>query len=318
MTLSELRYIVAVAREQHFGRAAQACFVSQPTLSVAVKKLEGELGVVIFERGVNKVALTPVGKQIVAQGQLVLEAAAKVKHIANRGDAAPEPLRIGVIYTIGPYLLPHLIPILRSSSPSMPIIVEEGFTAELRVRLKNGSLDAIILSAPFREAGVEIAPLYSEPFVVLLPISHPWTQKPTVRSADLADETVLLLGPGHCFRDQVLAECPACLGSGAQTDLQKTLESGSIETIRHMVASGVGVTVLPCTAAGAEEYSRRLLAIRRFADKTPSRQVILAWRRGYPRLQTIAALGDAVRSCPMSCVRMAKPPPSPSPLDAGT
>ena len=305
MTLNEFRCIVAVAREQHFGRAAKACFVSQPTLSVAVKKLENKLGVVVFERGPNKVVLTAIGKQIVAQAQQVLEAAEKVESIARGGgDPLVAPLRIGVIYTIGPYLLPHLIPILRERVPEMPIIVEEGFTADLRVRLKQGGLDAIILSNPFHEPGVATTPLYREPFVVVLPVNHPWARKKAVHTKDLADETVLLLGQGHCFRDQVLEECPACLGSGPQADLQKTLEGGSIETIRHMVASGVGVTVLPCTAAGAEEYSRRLLVTKRFSDKTPTREVILAWRKGYPRVQAIDALRLAIHACPMSGARM--------------
>ena len=305
MTLNELKYIVAVARERHFGRAAKSCFVSQPTLSVAVKKLEEQLGAVLFERGPGQVLPTPVGKQVVAQAQRVLEAADKVARIAQGGgNPLVEPLRIGVIYTIGPYLLPHLIPILRERVPGMPIIVEEGFTADLRVMLKQGSLDAIILSNPFHESGVETVPLYEEPFVVVLPRAHPWAQREAVHSEDLADETVLLLGQGHCFRDQVLEECPSCLGSGPQPDLQKTLEGGSIETIRHMVAGGVGVTVLPCTAAGAEEYSRRLLVIKRFADKTPAREVILAWRKGYPRLPAIEALRRAIHACPMSCARM--------------
>lgn len=305
MTLSEFRYIVAVARERHFGRAAKSCFVSQPTLSVAVKKLESELGVTLFERAPGNVVLTPAGRQIVARAQQVLEAADKIKMIAQRGGNPPvEPLRIGVIYTIGPYLLPGLIPILRDQAPAMPIIVEEGFTHELRVRLKQGSLDAIVLSAPFNEPGVAAVPLYHEPFVVVLSVSHPWAQQAAVHTEDLADETVLLLGQGHCFRDQVLEECPSCLGSGPQADLQKTFEGGSIETIRHMVASGVGVTVLPCTAAGTEEYSRRLLAIKRFSDKTPAREVILAWRKSYPRLRAIEALRHAIHSCPMSCVRM--------------
>ena len=209
-----------------------------------------------------------------------------------------------MIYTIGPYLLPHLIPTLREQVPDMPIIVEEGFTADLRVRLKQGSIDALILSSPFREPGVEIAPLYREPFVVVLPLSHPWARKNAVHTEDLSDETVLLLGQGHCFRDQVLEACPACLGSGPQPDLQKTLEGGSIETIRHMVASGVGVTALPRTAAGVEEYSQRLLAIKEFADKTPTREVILAWRKGYPRVQATEALRRAIQSCPLRGAQM--------------
>lgn len=304
MTLNELRYIVAVARERHFGRAAKSCFVSQPTLSVAVKKLEEELGITIFERGSGEFVLTPVGKQVVSQAQLVLESAAKVKHIATRGgDHLLEPLRIGVIFTIGPYLLPHLIPILREQVPEMAIIVEEGFTSDLRARLKQGSLDAIIVSNPFVETGIETTVMYHEPFVIVLPISHPRASQPHVHSRELESETVLLLGQGNCFRDQVLEACPGCKQNN-RDDLQKSLESGSIETIRHMVASGVGITVLPCSAAGAEEYSRRLLSIKRFSDISPFRDVILAWRRGFPRDQAISAVSGAIRSCPMSCVEM--------------
>ncbi len=303
MTLAELRYIVAVARERHFGRAAQACFVSQPTLSVAVKKLENELNVILFERGKNEVMVTPIGEQIVNQAQRTLEAAGKITRIAATDDnGMSEPLRIGVIYTIGPYLLPHLIPALRDLTPNLQVIIEEGFTADLRVRLKQGNLDAIILARPFSESGVEILPLYREPFVVVLPRSHPWSERKSVHRDDLAEETVLLLGKGHCFRDQVLEECPGCLRIGHQDDLQKTLEGGSIETIRHMVASGVGVTVLPCSAAGAEEYSRRLLSIKRFTGKTPTREVILSWRKGFPRIEAITALSKAVHSCNMTCV----------------
>jgi len=305
MTLNELKYIVAVARERHFGRAARSCFVSQPALSVAVKKLEGQLGIVLFERASHQVMPTPVGRQIVAQAQLVLEAAREVRRIAQgHTDPLVEPLRVGVIYTIGPYLLPHLIPVLRERVPAMPIIVEEGFTADLRVQLKHGGLDAIILSSPFTEPGVDAVAVYREPFVVVLPRAHPLAQRDAVHSDALADETVLLLGHGHCFRDQVLEECPSCASAGPHADLQKSLEGGSIETIRHMVAGGVGVTVLPCTAAGAEEYSRRLLAVRRFADKTPTREVIIAWRKGYPRLAAVEALRQAICACNMTCARM--------------
>ena len=304
MTLSELKYIVAVARERHFGKAANSCFVSQPTLSVAVKKLEEELGVKLFERGSSEVVLTTIGKQVISQAQQVLEGAQKLKEIAAGEDPFTDPLRIGVIYTIGPYLLPHLIPILRERIPEMPIIVEEGFTSELRTRLKQGNLDAIIISKPFEEPGVETIPLYDEPFVVVLPISHPWAQKEQISRDELATETVLLLGQGNCFRDQVLQECPGCLRPGQQDDLQRTLESGSIETIRHMVASGVGVTVLPCSAAGAEEYSRRLLSIKRFSGAAPSREVAIAWRKGYPRFPAIMAVKEAIHDCPMSCVDM--------------
>ncbi len=305
MTLSELRYIVAVAREKHFGRAARSCFVSQPTLSVAVKKLEEELGITIFERGASEIVLTAVGKQVVAQAQQVLESANQVKQIAKSGSShLVEPLRIGVIFTIGPYLLPHLIPILREQVPEMAIIVEEGFTADLRVKLKQGSLDLIIVSNPFKEPGVDTRIMYKEPFVVVVPISHELASTDTVHSRSLESETVLLLGHGNCFRDQVLAGCPGCEAGAEHGELQKSLESGSIETIRHMVASGVGITVLPCSAAGAEEYSRRLLAVKRFKDIAPMRDVILAWRKGFPRGKAVTAVSQAILSCPMSCVEM--------------
>jgi LysR family hydrogen peroxide-inducible transcriptional activator len=305
MTLSELKYIVAVARERHFGRAAASCFVSQPTLSVAVKKIEEELDVVIFERGSNEVVLTPIGKQIVDQAQRVLESADKVKQIAKTGSShLEEPLRIGVIFTIGPYLLPNLIPILREQVPEMAIIIEEGFTADLKTKLKQGSLDLIIVSNPFQESGVASRTMYREPFVVVVPISHPMSASDSINSQELENETVLLLGKGNCFRDQVLSECPGCQSGGEHGELQKTLESGSIETIRHMVASGVGITVLPCSAAGAEEYSRRLLAVKRFSDISPTRDVILAWRKSFPRDKAITAVAQAIQSCSMSCVEM--------------
>lgn len=305
MTLTELRYIVAVARERHFGRAAETCCVSQPTLSVGVRKLEEELGIRLFERGHNDVSPTLLGEQVVAQAQRVLEAAEGVKRIAKRGaDPLSEPLRIGLIHTIGPYLLPHLIPVLREQAPQMPILVEEGYTADLRLKLKRGALDLIVISYPFAESGVETLPLYDEPFVVLLPAGHPWNQRSEIPAQDLASETVLLLGEGHCFRDQVLEACPGCLRSAADGGLQQTLVGSSLETIRHMVASGIGITVLPCSSAGADEYSRRLVTIRRFAGRTPRRRVALAWRKGFLRPRAIEVLHDAINRCPLSCLRL--------------
>lgn len=302
MTLTELRYVVAVARERHFGRAAQSCFVSQPTLSVAIKKLEDELGVVIFERGSSDILPTRIGEQIISQSLLLLESADKLRRIASRGSThLQEPLRIGIIYTVGPYLLPFLIPILCEHAPEMSIIVEEGFTDDLQNKLKSGNLDVIIVSNPFEVPGVKTRVLYREPFVVVVPLSHPLASRESVLSEDLSAETVLLLGRRNCFRLQVLKECPTCQENEGG-DLQQSLEAGSLETIRHMVASGVGVTVLPCTAAGASEYSKRLLAIKRFADIRPARDVILAWRKGFPRAEAIESLFAAIHSCPMSCV----------------
>lgn len=306
MTLTELRYIVAVAHERHFGRAAAVCYISQPTLSVAVRKLEEELGVKLFERGRTEITPTPIGERIIVQAQRTLEEAAAVKQIAGEsGDPLAGPLRLGVIYTIGPYLLPHLIPLMRERAPQMQLLVEEDYTANLSAGLKQGELDVIVIALPFEMRGIDTQPLYDEPFVILLPLSHPLSQRKTVRMADLERTTMLLLGPGHCFRDQVLEACPGCLQSGTSDDgLQRTLQGGSLETIRHMVAGGIGVTVLPCSAAGADQYSQRLVTIRRFAGASPSRRVALAWRKSFPRLQAVEVLRQAITECPMSCVEM--------------
>ncbi|MCW5585951.1 MAG: LysR family transcriptional regulator [Chromatiales bacterium] len=304
MTLNELKYIVAVARERHFGRAAETCFISQPTLSVAVKKLEEELGLSLFERRKGEVSVTPVGEQIVAQAQRVLEEASNIRQIARRGqDQLDGALRLGAIYTIGPYLLPHLIPQLAERAPKMPLVIEENYTASLAEKLKRGELDVILISLPFDEPGVLTMPLYREPFVLLLPSSHPLNQKASFQVGDLRNENVLLLGAGHCFRDQVLQVCPDCLRrSTAEGSPVQTLEGGSLETIRYMVASGLGVTILPCSAAGADRFSERLLSIRRFDHDAPSRTIALAWRKSFPRPQAITALRDAVLGCEMSCV----------------
>ena len=305
MTLNELRYIVAVAREKHFGRAAEACFISQPTLSVAVKKLEEELGVSLFERRKGEVSVTPIGEQIVTQAQRVLEEASGIRQLARQGqDQLDGPLRLGAIYTIGPYLLPHLIPELAARAPKMPLVIEENYTASLSEKLKRGELDVILISLPFDEPGVQTLSLYREPFVLLLPSSHPLNQHSSFTIDDLKQEDVLLLGAGHCFRDQVLEVCPDCLRrSSIEGTPAQTLEGGSLETIRYMVASGLGVTILPCSAAGAERFSERLLTIRRFDKNAPSRLVALAWRKSFPRPEAIGVLRDAVLACGMSCVK---------------
>ncbi|MGW8311143.1 MAG: hydrogen peroxide-inducible genes activator [Thiogranum sp.] len=305
MTLTELRYIVAVARERHFGKAAKACFVSQPTLSIAIKKLEDELGVQLFERRASDVTVTPIGEHVVQQAQRALEAAAGVTQVAHQGrDQLVGPLRLGAIHTIGPYLFPELIPVLRKQAPKMPLFIEENYTSVLTDKLKLGELDAIIIALPFAEKGLLTLPLYKEPFVVVMPSSHPLTQRKTIKAAQLENETVLLLGAGHCFRDHVLEACPACVPkAGREGDLEHTIEGSSLETIRHMVVSGLGVTVLPCTAAGADRYSQRLLAIRRFSGKVPSRTVALAWRVTFPRPKAIDVVENAIAQCNLSCVK---------------
>ena len=288
MTLTELRYIVAVARERHFGRAAEASFVSQPTLSVAVKKLEEELGVTLFERGPGEVTITPAGQKIIAQAQRVLEEAAQIKDLAAAGrDPLAGPLRLGAIYTIGPYLLPKLIPILRKSAPAMQLHIQENFTHRLAEALKSGEADVILIALPFDEPGIETRAVYDEPFFVAVPKGHPWEHRKRVTSEELTKESLLLLGEGHCFRDQVLEFC--------HTSRSRAIEGGSLETIRHMVASGVGVTVLPATAVSANG-SGDLIRILPFS-RPPTRRVALAWRRSFPRPEAIEALRKAILAC---------------------
>jgi LysR family hydrogen peroxide-inducible transcriptional activator len=304
MTLTELQYICAIARERHFGRAARACHVSQPTLSVAVKKLEDELGVTLFERRPNEIAITAVGERLIEQARRVLGETTQLRQMAQRAqDPFNGPLRVGAIHTVGPYLFPHLIPVLRERAPRMPLIVEESVTARLGERLRQGEVDAIIVALPFEAPGVETRVLYSEPFRVVVPLGHRWQDAEQVPADALAQENVLLLGPGHCFRDQVLAACPDCASSLAdQPGPDRALEGSSLETIRYMVASGMGITVLPSSAVATEPHSGALLAARPFAAPEPRRQVALAWRSSFPRLEAIDALEHAIRACGLASV----------------
>jgi len=301
VTLTELRYIVAVARERHFGRAAEACFVSQPTLSVAVKKLEEELGVTLFERGPGEVSITPPGQKIVEQAQRVLEEAARVRELAAAGrDPLLGPLRLGAIYTIGPYLLPKLVPIMRRTAPSMPLHIQENFTHRLSESLKSGEVDAILIALPFDEPGIATRAVYDEPFLVAVPKGHAWEARKRISADELTSESLLLLGEGHCFRDQVLDICNV-VRAKERSSLAKTVEGGSLETIRQMVASGVGVTVLPSTSIGAGGTGD-LIRILPFSRPAPTRRVGLAWRRSFPRPEAIEALRKGILACNLSQV----------------
>ncbi len=304
MTLTELRYIIALARERHFGRAAQTCHVSQPTLSVAVKKLEDELGIQLFERRKAEAQLTPIGEQVVTQAQGVLEQVEQIRHLAMEGkDQLSAPLRIGAIYTIGPYLFPHIIPILHEQVPQLALMVEENYTARLSEKLRQGELDVIVIALPFDEPGFVTLPIYKEPFVIVTPAAHPWQERKNINAEELADETVLMLGAGHCFRDQVVDICPACgHRSEEERSISRTLEGSSLETIRHMVATGMGITVLPCTAAGVDRYAQRLLSIKRFTAPAPYRTVALAWRKSFPRPRAIEVLRQSIKASELTCV----------------
>lgn len=298
MTLNELRFIVAVAQERNFRRAAEKSFISQPALSLAIKKLEEELGLKIFERGRREIAITPIGQAIVEQAQRVLEEAERVREIAKQGkDQLAGTLRLGVIYSVGPYLLPGLIPSLKRAAPNMPLEVEENITANLDALLRNGKLDVIIIALPFGDTGILTRPLYDEPFEVVVGNEHHWANRRNVKAQELSAEKVLLLDSGHCFSNQVAEACPELAGKGA--DIQ---QGTSLETIRNMVASGLGITVLPASA-NSVRYRSRLLKVIPFAKPVPARRIALAWRKSFARTQAVEALALAVAQAKITGIK---------------
>ena len=296
MTLTELRYIVMLARERHFGRAAEKCHVSQPTLSVALKKVEQRHGVILFERSSAEVRLTPIGQQVATQAERVLEEFGKLKEIATQGkDPLVGPLRLGVIYTIAPYLLPRLIPALHARAPRMPMYLQESFTVSLAEQLRRGDLDVIVVALPFSEPGVVSRAVYDEPFRVALPAGHPLSVQPCIDPDQIAAESLLLLGNGNCFRDQVVDACPHLSAPGG---VEGALEGGSLETVRHMVASGAGMSIVPASAAESWPQNSPLLQLRPFTDPAPFRRVVIAWRATFPRPQAIDVLRAAILDAP--------------------
>jgi LysR family transcriptional regulator, hydrogen peroxide-inducible genes activator len=324
MTLTELKYIVALAREKHFGHAAEACFVSQPTLSVSIKKLEEELECKLFERSANEVTVTPLGEEIVRQAQSVLEQASQIKEIAKRGkDPLAGNLKLGVIYTIGPYLLPDLVRQVIARTPQMPLMLQENFTVKLLEMLRTGEIDCAILAEPFPDTGLAMAQLYDEPFMIAVPSTHELASREAISAEELKTQTMLLLGNGHCFRDHVLEVCPefARFASNAE-GIRKSFEGSSLETIKHMVAAGMGVTVVPQLSVPKEQMTGikpAQSATKKRASKStndgshvryipfegapPTRRVVLAWRRSFTRYEAIAALRNAVYACELPGVQ---------------
>jgi LysR family hydrogen peroxide-inducible transcriptional activator len=303
MTLTELRYLVNLEKERHFGRAAERSFVSQPTLSVALKKLEDELGVTLFERNRGEAKPTPVGARIIAQARRVLSEAKLIEDLAREGrDELTGSLRFGAIYTVGPYLLPYLVPRLHEKAPMMPLVIEENFTAKLLEELRDNELDVAILAEPFDAQGLMTWPVYDEEFMVMVPANHPWTQEKEIPAKRLAEERLLLLGPGHCFRDQVIEACPKCVES--ESDGPRPQTGSSLETIRYMVAGGLGITVLPRSSIENRSDDSGLIVARPFTPKAPSRRIVLVWRKTFPRLRAISMLRDALLESPLRGVTL--------------
>jgi LysR family hydrogen peroxide-inducible transcriptional activator len=302
MTLTELKYVVALAQELHFGRAAQKSFVTQPTLSLAIQKLEDELGLQLFERNKNEVIVTEKGLEVVEQARKVLDEVGKIPAIAKGArDQLSGALKLGVIPTIGPYLLPDLVPLLRKRAPHMPLIIEENFTGNLAPMLRDGDIDVAIIALPFVLPGVTTRVMYEEPFSVVVPEGHAWAKRKSVKPSELSGENMLVLNSGHCFRDQVLEACPG----QSNTALPEGRSGSSLETIRNMVASGLGVSVLPATAL-QKRYLTKLVKEVPFAAPVPSRKVAIAWRQSFGRKAAVEVLAEAIGAVKLPSLRMAK------------
>lgn len=290
MSLTELKFIVAVAQERNFRRAAEKCFVTQPALSLAIKKLEEELNVIIFERSRSEVSMTEIGEKIVEQASKVLEETAYIKQLAELGkNQLKGTLKLGMIHSVGPYLLPEIIPILRSSAPDMPLEVEENLTANLEAQLRNGVIDAAIIALPFNVPGLQYRALYDEEFDVVVPSDHYWAKRKHIKPEELSDEKVLLLNSGHCFSNQVTQACPELSRKG------EILQGNSLETIRNMVASNLGITVLPCSATAAR-YNNPLIKVIPFASPAPTRRIAIAWRKSFMRLEAVEQIAEAIKA----------------------
>lgn len=293
MTLNELRLITVLARIKNFKKAAEACYITQPALSLAVKKLEDELGVLLFERNRKEINLTAIGELVVEQATKVIEEAERVKEIAKHGrNQLAGPLKFGVIYSVGPYLLPELIPILRLAAPEMPLLIEENLTANLENQLKNAVVDVAVVALPFNIPGIKTMPLYEEAFAVVVPVTHEWAERKSIAAEELDEQKVLLLSSGHCFSNQVIQSCPTLTRKG------EILQGNSLETIRNMVASNLGITVLPVSATG-EKYQNQLLKVIPFDEPRPTRQIALAWRKSFFREQAVELVADSIRQIEM-------------------
>ena len=289
MTLNELRYLVAVADERHFGQAAARCFVSQPSLSASIKNIEVELGVRVFERGKAGVVVTDVGAEIVAQARRTLAEAAQVRTVALRGKHQLRgALRLGVIHTIAPYLLPALTVALRRLAPHMPLDIEESMTAHLDQLLRAGELDAVIVALPYAAPGIEVRALYDEALLLVAPVQHALGRRREIATAELEAADLLMLPAGHCLRDQVL---DACNESSRQPPQGR--QGNSLETLRSMVASGLGLTIMPATAL-VPRYASPLIRAIPFVAPQPRRRVAIAWRQGFTRPLAVCRIAEAV------------------------
>ncbi|MEE4293491.1 MAG: LysR substrate-binding domain-containing protein [Xanthomonadales bacterium] len=294
MNLRALQYFVKLADLRHFSKAADACFVSQPTLSTQIRKLEEELGVQLVERAPKNILLTPVGEEIAERARLVLSDVDQIRAVARRsGDPASGILRLGLFPTLAPYLLPHVVPGMRRAYPKLTLQLSEEKTETIITMLRQGELDAGLLALPISDEGLEITPLFDEPFVVAVPENHVLAEQDEICLSDLENAELLLLEEGHCLREHALEVC-ALSGARERVDFHAT----SMETLRQMVAAEVGVTLMPILAVKPPIAKTGNLAIRRFKAPAPSRTIALAWRKSSALAGFLAELTDSFRALP--------------------
>jgi LysR family transcriptional regulator, hydrogen peroxide-inducible genes activator len=291
LTLRDLEYLVAVADRRHFGKAADACHVSQPALSAQIRKIEDFLGVQLFERSNRNVVITPIGEQVARQARIVLEEAGKIAELAQEiSEPLSGMLRLGAIATLGPYLMPHLLGPLRKQFPRLQLLMKEGLTDELIEDLRNGMLDAVLAAPTFDTDGLRVIRLFEEPFLVAAPKNHAFASRSTVRPKDLNSEDMVLLEDGHCLRNQTVEVCPANR-RGKFREFQAT----SLETLRHLVASGFGYSLMPRLAVDSNDRLKNLITYRPFEGKPVGRTILLVCRERFGRMNDIEALAQFIR-----------------------
>lgn len=300
MNLRDLRYFIALAETRHFGRAAEACFVSQPTLSTQLKKLEEELGVTLFERAPRNILLTPAGEQILRHAKLALSHVGTMQEIAKHTkDPESASIRLGIFPTLAPYLLPHVVPKLRKRFPNLELLLIEEKTEILIHQLRDGRIDAAILAEPLIEEQFESMHLFTEPFVLALPENHPLSNQRTLGLGELEQQHLLLLEDGHCLRDQALEVC-ALSGASEKEGFRAT----SLETLRQMVAAGVGITLLPMLAVKPPVPKSPYIRLLPFRNPAPTRGIALYWRKSSVRGAFLHDLGQQIAKLPKSLFEM--------------
>jgi LysR family transcriptional regulator, hydrogen peroxide-inducible genes activator len=294
MNIRDLRYLVSLADHRHFGRAAATCFVSQPTLSTQIKKLEDELGVALVERAPRRVMLTPVGQDIAARARRILDEVDQLSEIARRTrDPEAGTVRLGLFPTLGPYLLPHVVPRIRELFPRLELLLVEEKTEVILRQLREGRLDAGVLALPLHDDQLHIEALFEEPFLLAVPAGHAYADRDAISLKELAHESLLLLEDGHCLRDQALDVCELA-GAGEKSGFRAT----SLETLRQMVAANVGITLLPTLAIKPPVPRSENIHLLRFRDPQPSRQIAMVWRKSSAMNAFLQKLADVFRALP--------------------